>query len=56
MFPLFETGPDLARWQIAYCRGAYSQCERYKLTTLGRPVPGDLLPNGTLLRMHKDDP
>lgn len=55
MFALFETGPDLARWQVDYCRSAYTECARFKLTLLGKSVPIDLLPSGTLLRIHKDD-
>jgi hypothetical protein len=50
MYPLLNLAGILKTWQIRYCSGDYQQCERYKRTMLGQPVPPELMPNGTLLK------
>lgn len=36
-------------WISAYCTTKFDRCERYKLSTEGKPVPLTLLPNGMTL-------
>jgi hypothetical protein len=50
MYGLLKLSGTLATWKINYCNGDYARCERHKLSTLGRPVPINLMPNGALLR------
>jgi hypothetical protein len=50
--PLYEQFlmRELARpWVLRYCEGQFQNCERYKLSAQGKPVPLTLLPNGTQL-------
>lgn len=53
MYPLFRLAGTLAAWKINYCSADFARCERYKLSLLGRPVPANLMPNGSLLRARK---
>lgn len=41
----------LAIWKATYCDGKFEQCERFKLSRSGAPVPLNLLPNGKLLNI-----
>jgi hypothetical protein len=41
-------------WQSFYCEGCFGRCERYKLSSSGRPVPERLLPNGRLLDLSSE--
>ena len=50
MFPEFGSQATLRIFQIHFCHGEYSQCERYKRASVGIMPPTDLLPDGTLLR------
>lgn len=50
MYGLLKLSGTLAAWKINYCSGDYTRCERHRLSSLGRPVPPNLMPNGRLLR------
>lgn len=57
--PLYEQFlmRELARpWVLRYCEGQYATCERYKLSSQGKPVPLTLLPNGTQLAARPEAP
>jgi hypothetical protein len=49
MFQIFQYSGTLAVWQINYCRGEYTRCERYKRATKGERIPRNLMPNGRTL-------
>ncbi len=49
LFPLFRLKENLKVWQTRFCEGDYERCERYRASAAGKPVPGNLLPNGVLL-------
>lgn len=53
MYELFRHAGTLAVWQINYCAGEYTRCERYKLNCQNVPVPKDLLPNGARLALRR---
>lgn len=46
LFPLISKPGFLRVWQINYCEGDYSRCERLKRQCDGGDVPTTLLPNG----------
>ncbi len=50
MFSQFASQATLRIFQIHYCQGEFSQCERYKRASAGVMPPADLLPDGSLLR------
>jgi hypothetical protein len=50
MCDLLKLAGTLAIWKTNYCTSDFERCERYKLSSIGRPVPRALLPNGVLLR------
>jgi hypothetical protein len=53
LFPLFNTQAFLRVWQINYCEGEFTRCERHKLTDQGCVVSPTLLPNGKHLPVVK---
>ncbi|MDH4144924.1 MAG: hypothetical protein OEY23_07125 [Acidimicrobiia bacterium] len=48
---------SLLQWRDAYCddEAAYPTCQRFKDAAAGKPVPINLLPNGTYVGAWKDD-
>lgn len=50
MYALLKLGGTLRTWQTRYCCSDYTQCARYKLSTQGKRVPINLMPNGAILR------
>lgn len=50
MYELFTLAGTLATWKINYCTGDYERCKRHELSSEGKPVPINLMPNGALLR------
>jgi hypothetical protein len=50
MYPLLSLANVLKTWQVRYCTGDYTSCERYKRGLRGLPVPQELMPNGATLR------
>lgn len=50
MYPLLTLAGTLRTWQVRYCKGEFSGCERYRRTQQGREVPANLMPNGMVLR------
>jgi hypothetical protein len=46
---MFSLRGALRVWQANYCESAFERCARFKLSQEGKPVPPNLLPNGTLL-------
>lgn len=50
MYSLFTLAGTLRTWQVRYCQGEFSGCERYKRSLQGREVPINLMPNGMVLR------
>jgi hypothetical protein len=52
MYRLLKLAGSLATWKINYCNADYTRCERYKLSSAGRPVPVNLMPSGALLRLR----
>lgn len=50
MYDLLKLAGTLAIWKTNYCNSDFERCERHKLSSSGRPVPRNLLPNGVLLR------
>jgi hypothetical protein len=50
MYPLFNLANVLKTWQVRYCTGDYTTCERYKRAQRGLPVPQELMPNGAILK------
>jgi hypothetical protein len=51
MYALLKLSGTLKTWQSRYCQADYTECARYKLSTLGKPVPQNLMPNGATLRL-----
>ncbi len=51
MYNLLTLSGTLKVWQTRYCRADYTVCARYKLSSEGRPVPQNLMPNGVLLKV-----
>lgn len=49
LYPLFTVKSLLELWKLQYCNGDYTRCQRYELAQAGRPVPSNLLPNGSEL-------
>jgi hypothetical protein len=52
MYPLLTLAGSLRTWQVRYCQGEFTSCERYKRTLQGRQVPANLMPNGMSLRQQ----
>ncbi len=50
MYALFSLAGTLKVWQVNYCTASFEGCARYKLAREAKPVPDNLLPNGTQLR------
>ena len=50
MFPLFNMQSALQIWKISYCTSKFVECERYRRSERGEPVPDNLMPSGALLR------
>lgn len=50
MYNLFKLSSSLAVWKINYCAADYTRCARYMHAALGRSVPINLMPNGSLLK------
>lgn len=50
MYALLKLAGSLETWQSRYCRADYSQCARHKLSSEGKPVPINLMPNGAFLK------
>ncbi len=46
LFPMFSLAASLRTWQIRYCEGDFTRCERHKRSCDAQPVPITLLPNG----------
>lgn len=53
MYDLFTYSGTLAVWKINYCTGDYETCARYKLSSMGQPVPVNLMPNGKVLNKSR---
>lgn len=53
MYSLFVLAANLDLWKNKYCAAAFVSCARYALSQTGKPVPLNLLPNGTLLRRRE---
>ena len=51
MYALLRLSGTLAIWKTNYCTADFDRCERYRLSQAGRPVPQNLMPNGSLLRL-----
>jgi hypothetical protein len=51
MYELLQLSGTLRTWQSRYCKADFTQCARYKLSLVGKPVPQNLMPNGKLLRL-----
>lgn len=49
MFGAFESQTVLKIFQIRYCNGDHSKCERFKLASSGTMPDSDLLPDGDRL-------
>ena len=49
LFQRFVLNSALRFWQQRFCDADHESCERFKMSTLGRPVPDELLPNGASL-------
>ncbi len=45
MYPLLTLAGTLRTWQVRYCKGEFSGCERYRRTQQGREVPANLMPS-----------
>ena len=54
MYALLKLSGTLATWKINYCNADFSRCERYRLSSAGRPIPVNLMPNGALLRFQNN--
>ena len=50
MYSLFKLAGTLKVWQLNYCTANFELCARFRLSKEARPVPDNLLPNGTLLK------
>ena len=53
MYEMFELVGTLAIWQLRYCTGSFTTCERYCRTERGEAVPRNLLPNGRVLQKQE---
>jgi len=53
LYGAFLLNSSLKTWQIRYCEGAFTECERYRLVCGHQNVPPNLLPNGKLLPVAK---
>lgn len=53
LYEEFNLAASLRTWQIRYCHGDFSVCERYKRSQGGDSVPARLLPNGQMLPEKK---
>ncbi len=52
MFSLLRAAGTLRAWQMRYCDADYHACARHQMSTSGREVPRNLLPNGQVLRFQ----
>jgi hypothetical protein len=50
---MISVNSALKVWKAFYCEGKWHECARYKLSTEGKPVPSNLLPNGKELDLEK---
>ena len=50
LYPLFTLAGTLNVWKTNYCSSAFEKCVRYQRSVEAKPVPDNLLPNGTLLK------
>jgi hypothetical protein len=50
MYSLLKLSGTLKVWQTRYCQADYRECARHKLSSEGRAVPLNLMPNGAKLR------
>lgn len=53
LYALFAMESSAEFWKVSYCRGQFTNCARYKLSSRGERVPATLLPNGTSLGRPK---
>ena len=51
LFVQFALNPALELWKNHYCNVGNTACARFRLSSLRRPVPLTLLPNGKLLKV-----
>jgi hypothetical protein len=51
LFKAFTMKSSLQVWKSYYCEGDFSRCERFKLSSCGKPVGLTLLPNGRTLEV-----
>ena len=54
LFKAFSLKSTLKVWQGCYCEQSFDRCERWRLVQAGKPVPGNLLPNGRMLDVPLD--
>jgi len=50
MFGIFTYSGTLGAWKARYCTGDFTACARFQTSSLGKPVPINLMPNGALLK------
>ena len=53
MYSLLRLAGTLKTWQSRYCCADYGQCARYQRSSQGMPVPKNLMPNGSLLKVGR---
>lgn len=53
LFPMISVNSALKVWKAFYCEGKWHECARHKMSTAGKPVPSNLLPNGKELDLDK---
>jgi hypothetical protein len=55
LYPLFNLETSLKVWQTIYCKGKYTKCARYRyqISSEGRTVSPELLPDGTSLEVTR---
>ncbi len=56
LFPMISVNSALKVWRTFYCEGKWTECARYKLSLVGKPVPSNLLPNGKSLDLGIGSP
>ena len=47
LYTQFSMVAALRSWKSTYCEGEYESCARRELLKDGKPVPRNLLPNGS---------
>lgn len=50
MYDLFTLAGTVDIWKHNYCTSKYDECARYRLSSAGRAVPVNLMPNGNYLK------